>query len=161
MDSEVVMKRVLVGLDGSARSSGVLDAAVSVASKQGARVILLRVVGLPRDVPQDFFKITDEPLVDVLRRRAKSYLDECMPKVPADLFGGIEIGVGTPWEGICKMAQSLEAELIVVGSHGYSGWDRLLGTTAAKVVNHAPCSVLVVRERPGDSPAGKTPTGAR
>ena len=37
------------------------------------------------------------------------------------------------------------ADLIVVGSHGYSGIDHLLGTTAARVVNHADRSVLVVR----------------
>ena len=36
-------------------------------------------------------------------------------------------------------------DLIVIGSHGYSGIDRLIGTTAAKVVNHAKQSVLVVR----------------
>jgi nucleotide-binding universal stress UspA family protein len=47
------------------------------------------------------------------------------------------------------MARSVEADLIVIGSHGYAGFDRLLGTTAAKVVNHAHCSVLVVREPQG------------
>jgi nucleotide-binding universal stress UspA family protein len=36
-------------------------------------------------------------------------------------------------------------DLIVIGSHGYDALDRLLGTTAAKVVNHADRSVLVVR----------------
>jgi universal stress protein F len=35
---------------------------------------------------------------------------------------------------------------VVIGSHGYGGLDRVLGTTAAKIVNHASCSVLVVRE---------------
>jgi nucleotide-binding universal stress UspA family protein len=55
--------------------------------------------------------------------------------------------VGAPWEAICKAAEGLEADMVVVGSHGYSGIDRVIGTTAAKVVNHCPCSVLVVRER--------------
>ena len=36
--------------------------------------------------------------------------------------------------------------MIVIGSHGYGGLDRILGTTAARVVNHALCSVFVVRE---------------
>jgi nucleotide-binding universal stress UspA family protein len=35
--------------------------------------------------------------------------------------------------------------LIVIGAHGYQGLDRMLGTTAAKVVNHADRAVLVVR----------------
>jgi universal stress protein F len=98
---------------------------------------------LPPDVPEDFWKTTDKPLLDVLKDRAKEDLDECVPKVPADVFGGVEVAVGVPWQAICEMARSLEAELIVIGSHGYSGFDRVLGTTAAKVVNHAHCSVLV------------------
>jgi nucleotide-binding universal stress UspA family protein len=52
---------------------------------------------------------------------------------------------------VCKEAHQEDVDLIMVGSHGYSGVDRLLGTTAAKVVNHADRSVLVVRMKP--SPA--------
>lgn len=140
------MKRILVGLDGSPRAPAVLDAAVALAKTQGARVVLLRSVGLPPDVPQDFWRSTDEPLLEVLKRRAKEYLDECVSKVPKESFGGVEIAVGVPWQAICEMAAAVEADVVVIGSHGYSGFDRLLGTTAAKVVNHAPCTVVVVRE---------------
>ena len=142
------MKRVLVGLDGSPRAPAVLDAAIALAKNQGARVVLLRSVGLPPDVPQDFWRTTDEPLLEVLKRRAKEYLQGCVAKVPQDCFGGIEIAVGVPWQAICEMARAVEADVVVIGSHGYSGLDRLLGTTAAKVVNHAPCTVVVVREPP-------------
>jgi nucleotide-binding universal stress UspA family protein len=145
------MKRILVGLDGSPRAPAVLDAAVALAKTQGARVVLLRSVGLPPDVPQDFWRTTDEPLLEVLERRAKEYLDGCVAKVPKDCFGGVQIAVGVPWQAICEMARAVEADVVVIGSHGYSGFDRLLGTTAAKVVNHAPCTVVVVRE-----PAKKT-----
>ena len=140
------MKRILVGLDGSPRAPAVLDAAVKLAKSQGARVVLMRGVGLPPDVPQDFWRTTEEPLLDVLTRRAKEYLDGCVANVPQDCFGGIEIAVGVPWQAICEMAHAVEADVVVIGSHGYSGFDRLLGTTAAKVVNHAPCTVVVVRE---------------
>jgi universal stress protein F len=140
------MKRILVGLDGSPRAPAVLDAAVSIAKAQGARVVLLRSVGLPPDVPQDFWRTTDEPLLEVLKRNAKQYLDGCVGKVPQDCFGGIEIAVGVPWQALCEMARTIDADAVVIGSHGYSGFDRLLGTTAAKVVNHAPCTVVVVRE---------------
>jgi universal stress protein F len=140
------VKRVLVGLDGSARAPAVLDAAVKLAKSQGARVVLMRGVGLPPDVPQDFWRTTEEPLLDVLKRRAKEYLDGCVAKVPQDCFGGIEVAVGVPWQAICETARAVDADVVVIGSHGYSGFDRLLGTTAAKVVNHAPCTVVVVRE---------------
>ena len=65
--------------------------------------------------------------------------------MPPELFDGIEVRVGVPWNSICAEATSLGVDLIVIGSHGYGALDRLLGTTAAKVVNHADRSVLVVR----------------
>ncbi len=140
------MKRILVCLDGSPRSPGVLATAILQARAQGAKLVLLRSVGLPPDVPQDFWKTTDEPLLDVLTRRAKSYLDERAADVPPDLLETCDAVVGVPWQAICDAATRLEADLVVIGSHGYGALDRLLGTTAAKVVNHAPCSVLVARE---------------
>jgi nucleotide-binding universal stress UspA family protein len=140
------MKRILVGLDGSRRAGAVLATASTIARGQGAKIILLRSVGLPPDVPQDFWKTTDEPLLDVLRRRAKEYLDEQGARLSPELLGGADVVVGTPWQAICDTARHEHADLIVIGSHGYGGIDRLLGTTAAKVVNHAPCTVVVVRE---------------
>ncbi|HEY3819008.1 MAG TPA: universal stress protein [Polyangiaceae bacterium] len=140
------MKQILVGVDGSPRAPLVLTTAVAIARALGARIVLLRTVGLPPDVPQDFWKTTDEPLLDVLERRARLYLEEEAAKLPPEVLGGIEVAVGTPWQAICDTARTLGADLIVIGSHGYAGFDRLLGTTAAKVVNHASGSVLVVRE---------------
>jgi nucleotide-binding universal stress UspA family protein len=142
------MKRILVGLDGSPRAAGVLAAAVAVARAQGAKLTLMRAVGLPPDVPQDFWKTTEEPLLEVLRRHAKSTLDEQASRVPAELLEERLVVVGVPWQAICDAARRVDADLVVIGSHGYAGFDRLLGTTAAKIVNHARCSVLVVREHP-------------
>jgi nucleotide-binding universal stress UspA family protein len=50
-----------------------------------------------------------------------------------------------PEDTIVRLGRELDADLIVLGSHGFSGLDHLLGTTAAKVVNHADRNVLVVR----------------
>lgn len=141
------MKRILVAIDGSARAPAVLAKAVTIASAQGAKLVLVRSVGLPPDVPEDFWKTTDESLLDVLRRRARTYLDDQAGSVPSALLEKTEVVVGVPWQAICETARRDEVDLIVVGSHGYGGLDVLLGTTAAKVVNHAGCSVLVVRER--------------
>jgi nucleotide-binding universal stress UspA family protein len=140
------MKRILVGLDGSPRAPAVLATAMTIARAQGAKVVLLRSIGLPPDVPQDFWKTTDEPLLEILRRRSGAYLEEQAARVPGELLEKTEVSVGVPWQSICETARRDQADLIVVGSHGYAGLDHILGTTAAKVVNHAPCSVLVVRE---------------
>ena len=140
------MKRILVGLDGSPRAAGVLAVAVTIARAQGSKLTLLRAVGLPPDVPQDFWKTTDEPLLDVLRRHAKEGLDQQAAGVPPELLAERLVVVGVPWQALCETARTLDVQLVVIGSHGYAGFDRLLGTTAAKVVNHATCSVLVVRD---------------
>jgi nucleotide-binding universal stress UspA family protein len=139
------MKQILVGLDGSPRAPRVLTTAINVARAQGARLTLVRTVGVPADLPQDFWKSTNEPLLDLLERRAREYLDGLAKDVSPDILGGVEVIVGVAWQAICDRAKSLDADLIVIGSHGYSGVDHLVGTTAAKVVNHAACSVLVVR----------------
>jgi nucleotide-binding universal stress UspA family protein len=140
------MKRILVGLDGSPRAPAVLETAKKVAAAEAGKLTLVRAVGLPPDVPQDFWKTTDEPLLEVLKRRARGYLDENAARVPPEFLAGCEVLVGTPWQALCDGAKRLNADVVVIGSHGYSGLDRLLGTTAAKIVNHAPCTVVVVRE---------------
>jgi len=54
---------------------------------------------------------------------------------------------GSPREVIVDEAKEWGADLIVVGSHGYGFWDRmLLGSVSDAVIHHAPCSVLVVRD---------------
>jgi nucleotide-binding universal stress UspA family protein len=62
--------------------------------------------------------------------------------------------VGNPDEEIVRVAKELEADLIVIGSHGYRGIGRLLvGGTAERVVQYASCAVLVVKDVPVDQPA--------
>lgn len=140
------MRHVLVGLDGSPRASHVLTTAIALARGQGAKLTLVRSVGLPPDVPTDFWKATDEPLIDLLQHRARESLEAFAATVPGDLVVECAVILGVPWQAITDRAALIGADLIVIGSHGYGALDRLLGTTAAKIVNHATCSVLVVRE---------------
>jgi nucleotide-binding universal stress UspA family protein len=140
------MNTIVVGLDGSPRAEGVLRAAIAVAQAQGARLVLLRAIGLPADVPQDLWRTTDGDLLDVLNARAREYLAQREVAVPEALRESLRVEVGSPSDAICRVAAALKADLVVIGSHGYGGLDRLVGTTAAKVVNHSPCSILVVKE---------------
>lgn len=64
--------------------------------------------------------------------------------------GGIscraEVKLGKPWHVICDFAKSAKCDLIVIATHGHTGPKHLLvGSTTERVVQHAPCSVLVVR----------------
>jgi universal stress protein F len=139
------MNRILVGLDASPRSPEVLEAAQALALRAGARLLLFRAVGLPIEVPHEAFSMAPGAVADLLRKNATDYLTGLLERVPPELRLGVVVGIGTPWQAICTAAEENNADLVVIGSHGYSGIDRLIGTTAAKVVNHARCSVLVVR----------------
>jgi nucleotide-binding universal stress UspA family protein len=144
------MKRILVCLDTSPRAPHVLDAGLDLARRTGAKVRLFRAVGLPHDVPASLYtNIRPNELAGVLLEQAKKDLTALGRDVSPELLDGIDAHVGSPWDGICRAARDYDADLIVIGSHGYSAVDRLLGTTAAKVVNHADRTVLVVRPKPG------------
>lgn len=136
---------ILVALDSSPRAPAVLDAALALAGSRGAKVILLRAVGLPPDVPTGAFGLSPGGVEDLLLEDARKALGDMALRVPPPLLAESLVELGTPWRAICDAAQKCGADLIVLGSHGYGGLDRLLGTTAAKVVNHADCSVWVVR----------------
>ena len=61
------------------------------------------------------------------------------------------VRTGRAYRQICEVASKVRAELIVIATHGRTGLRRLmLGSTAERVVQHAPCPVLVVRERERD-----------
>jgi len=138
------MERILVALDGSSRSPAVLTAAVALTKRVGGKLILFRAIGLPADMPPDVWKQPEQTLLDILRHGALEYLGDRAKPLEGKV-AAMRVGVGSPWQAICNQAHEDDVDLIVIGSHGYGAIDRLLGTTAAKVVNHADRSVLVVR----------------
>jgi nucleotide-binding universal stress UspA family protein len=146
------MDRILVGLDASDRAVEVLEAATELARRTGGKLILFRAVGVPHEIPVEAYSMTPANLAELLEREAQGYLDRIAATLPPGMLLEAVVHVGTPWQGICAAADRYQADMIVIGSHGYSGLDRLIGTTAAKVVNHAKQSVLVVRDHPDLAP---------
>jgi nucleotide-binding universal stress UspA family protein len=144
------MKTYLVALDSSVRAPQVLDEASALAQKTGAKLVLFRSIGLPSDLPIEAYAMSPDGVVVVLQQRATIELAELTKRVPAGVQVESRQEIGVAWQAICDMARQVGASLIVIGSHGYSGLDRLLGTTAARVVNHSDRSVLVVRPPPND-----------
>lgn len=142
------MKRIFVALDGSPRAPQVLAAAVRLAELTGATLVLYRAISVVPDLPREAFAPfigTDTRLEDVLIKNARSELERLAETVAPERLEQVITGFATPWDGICREARERDADLIVIGSHGYGGLDRLLGTVAGKVVNHADRNVLVVR----------------
>jgi nucleotide-binding universal stress UspA family protein len=114
------MKRILVALDHSSRAATVLASAASLSADELTE------------------RLRSEAVLDLERLGAAIE--------PPKLVVHVLVRIGSPWSAICQSAREHEVDLIVIGSHGYEAVDHVLGTTAAKVVNHADRSVLVVRE---------------
>jgi nucleotide-binding universal stress UspA family protein len=140
------MNPYLVALDSSPRAPHVLAAAVALAKARSNRLILFRAVGVLADLPVEAYAMPPEGVIDLLEQRAKRELTAAARAIPDGVPFDTRVDVGAPWQAICEAGKDTGAALIIIGSHGYSALDRLLGTTAARVVNHADRSVMVVRQ---------------
>src|SRR5207248_1018973 len=109
----------------------------------------------PPEIPAEAFEVSPNELVHVLERHAREELQTVAATIPPGIVAGVDVHVGTPWQAICQAAVDRDVDLIVIGSHGYSAIDHLLGTTASKVVNHADRTVVVVRARAPRAPEAK------
>jgi nucleotide-binding universal stress UspA family protein len=137
--------RILVGLDGSPAERDVLAAALQYAEALGGRLILFRALSLPAEIPAAAYGVPPERVNEILEGVARRHLEKLAGTLAPSRLDHVRVTFGTPWRSICEAAASEKVDLVVIGSHGYGGIDRLLGTTAAKVVNHLDRPVLVVR----------------
>ena len=137
---------ILAALDDSARAPTVFATAVGLARCTNARVSLVRVLTEPTDIPPAANTHPDHVGADVVRIIQAEF--RRMMETAADIhFDSPFIVDGDPWRRILEIAKQLDVDLIVMGSHRYHGVERILGTVASRVVNHADRNVLVVHER--------------
>src|SRR5262249_23166159 len=115
------------------------------AQRKDAKLLLVRAVAIPAEVPAAAFSVEPDAVGSILLETARKDVEKLSKPVPAARLAEARVVLGTPWRTICDVATQPNAGPSVIGSPGYHGLDRVLGTTAAKVVNHAHCSVLVVR----------------
>jgi nucleotide-binding universal stress UspA family protein len=135
-----------VPLDGSEVAPVVFMTAVQMARVFNAQIYLLRVLTIDPDFPPAAHVIPDG-LEPKLVADAHGELKQWMASVAGVAFGPALVVLGDPWREIVDVARTVDVDLIVLGSHRYHGADRLLGTVASKVVNHADRDVLVVHRR--------------
>jgi nucleotide-binding universal stress UspA family protein len=100
-------------------------------------------------LPLNYFQEMDT----ALQKQARNTVDRAIQKLKPKLHKTISLDAGlvpgSPRSAILDEAERWGADLIVLGSHGYRGWQRfLLGSVSQAVVSHAKCSVEVVRCRP-------------
>ena len=137
--------KILAAVDGSARAAGVANTALEVARRFGGKVHLYRAIEMPPDLVAAGANPPDT-LRPVLEQRVREELAALSRNLPEAIVEPPSVMHGQPWRDIIATAQRLEVDLIVIGSHGYGGWDRILGTTTSKVALHADRCVLVVHE---------------
>jgi nucleotide-binding universal stress UspA family protein len=138
---------IIVGLDRSDVSKVVLAEAITFAQKFQGVLHVVRAVPVPVEMPLEALSIDPEALPARLIDHAQRDVERLVEGTPKELLGSVEARVGVPWQVLVDAAKEKDAALLIVGTHRYGVIDRLLGTTAARVANHAPCSVHLVRER--------------
>jgi len=146
-----MFKKIVVCVDGSECSNHAAQTAVDVAWKFGAEVVLLNVCSLsPAMAP---YVLVPEAMPNITG--IQEYMEDAQQGVLSDakqLFDrqGVSLRIraesGQPVETIIKVADDERADLVVVGSRGLGGFQRLmLGSVSDGVLHHSHCPVLVVR----------------
>lgn len=141
------LKLILVPTDFSELSEGALDAAIQLARTFHASIEILHVDVDPSLVLPPPADIVSIPLVfESMRAGNAERLEAVAAKVrEAGLECSVVSNTGRTHAAIVEQAQQDEAGLIVMGSHARHGLSHaLLGSVAEKVVQYAPCPVLVV-----------------
>jgi len=146
--AHVNLQRILVPVDFSRESAKAVRYAVSLARQFDASITLVHVVE-PSYGPVNFggAAVTRPASEKERLARAKSKLGVMGQRIlgPCRIVETV-IRSGLAFFEITEAAKAVNADLIIIGTHGYTGLTRaVVGSTAEKVVRHAPCPVLVVR----------------
>jgi nucleotide-binding universal stress UspA family protein len=148
--------KVLLAVDGSPCSEAALDEVACRPWPTGTQVKIVTAYELPPLAPMPYAWAVPAEYFDELEQAAQTsaqaVLDAAAARLAASLNQSVqvtkEILPGSPRSAITEEADRWQADLIVLGSHGYGAWHRfLLGSVSQAVVSHAKCSVEVVRGR--------------
>lgn len=142
------LKKIFVPIDFSNHSKDALPYAVLLAGHYNAELVLLHIV---EKFPIDSLlgrELTHQTTVPLMKQ-AEADLE----RMAGELREGSGVKAtavvrdGNPLEEICQATKTVGADLVVLTTHGYTGLKHVwLGSTAERVVRHAPCPVLVVRQ---------------
>ena len=146
------MKRILVPIDFSKYSEEALKVAAQIARKNKSEIILLHLLELPHQGGDTMSTGSSIPEIMFYKNAAIGNLEELMD---ADYLKGIYVSEATKFEkvpeGILEVSKTNQVDLIVMGSHGTTGFEELLvGSNAEKVVRSSDIPVLVVKRNAGD-----------
>lgn len=135
---------ILHPTDFSQYSEYAFQLACSLARDHGAKLIVLHVVPPPQMVVYEGMPIS-QPAPTLYREGAEERLKQIKPADP-EVKIEYRLEEGPPAPEILRVAKETKADLIVMGTHGWTGLARLLmGSIAEQVVRKAPCPVLTLK----------------
>ena len=142
------IKKILVPIDFSEISTDALPPAAFLAERLGAELILAHIV---ENFPIDYLLGSElmNQTITPLMKQAAADLDRIARRLSDSTGLNVSVIVrdGTPFREICEVARKLGVDLVVLTTRGYTGLKHVwLGSTAERVVRHAHCPVLAVRE---------------
>lgn len=143
------IRRILHPTDFSRASSGAFKRAVDMAKGNRAELLLVHVLAPAVPVVADGYISPQvyEDMANATRAYGQKHLDALVRK--AKQAGARVRGLlleGIPHERIAQAARSRKADLVVIGTHGRTGFAKLfLGSVASRVLTVSPCPVLTVR----------------
>jgi nucleotide-binding universal stress UspA family protein len=143
-------QHLLVAIDDSPISYAAVEHAASLAQDLNATITLMSVVAVDPFVGVDFYKVA--PAVTDYFMQAESTAQNRLEEIKSNLYRqGLQVNSKVirgmpPSEGIIHVADEVGADLIVMGSHGRKGFQRMvLGSVAQNVLAAAPIPVLIVK----------------
>ncbi|MEM6361909.1 MAG: universal stress protein [Bacteroidota bacterium] len=146
------MKKILVPTDFSEHAIYAVDFAAQLTKKMEAELILLHVV---EDSSVNSVRFTGE--VELPDMQDRLFILKLIEKATADLQGAVkryseipikqEIRIGNPYHSIREIITEHNVDLVVMGTHGTNNFtEALVGSNAEKVVRHADCPVVTLRQ---------------
>jgi nucleotide-binding universal stress UspA family protein len=146
-----MIRRILHASDFSSASRPAFAKAVELAKGNRAELIVTHVLALTMPLTIDGY-ISPKVYADIeatARREARKRLEALVVKAKrAGVRARALLLEGIPADRIVRAARSQRADLVVIGTHGRTGFSRLvLGSVASRVISQARCAVLTVRGR--------------
>ena len=145
--------KILLAVDGSAGSNAAVEEVAARPLADGSSIRIISAVEIPFVPTPDTWALPETYLTEM--EKAADEQAQVAIAAARDRLASVHgkhatitssVILGHPKEVILDEAEKWDADLIVVGSHGYRGWQRfLLGSVSQAIASHAPCSVQIVR----------------
>jgi nucleotide-binding universal stress UspA family protein len=154
--SPFVLNKILVPVDFSDCSKKALQYAVPFARIFNAELIVLFVLE-PYCPAPEMTTVDWDLLENQMRANSEAQLAKIVEDLPPVPKLRSELRVARPVSEIYKAARELDASVIIISTHGRTGLSHVLtGSTTERIVRHATCPVLIVREREHDFVGAET-----